>query len=131
VIGLREWSSLWGGLVLLAAIALVCAFLVYVAAPLFEGRAVEATKATSYGSDDSRAMSVHPGEYGALAWIYHQDATLDVVDIASGDVIDHQRLFAAAVPTAVSSQGVGTGSLAAGFADGTIQIARVHFREYL
>ncbi len=108
-----------GGVAVIAAVLGICLYLAAVVLPLFApGSSRLADVADSKARD---AVAVLPDEYGGSAAIIEADGRIDVIELASGEVlgsVDKPREVSA---ISVTPQG----QIAWGFADGGFQLGQV------
>lgn len=128
-----------GGLGTIAAVSLIMVFLVWVAAPLLggatlgeEARARLEPSAAESGGDGSGAaeldglVEAQVDEYRALLWTLTRDGEFVLRRLDRGDVLVRRALGGDARPTAIGVD-VERGSLALGFADGTVRLGALDF----
>lgn len=117
-----------GGSATILAVSLVCVFLVWVVIPLFLPASVE-----DAGSFEAPAESysdavpyVEVDEYGSMAWFLDESGAVHLRDLHSGEALADLDFLGGRTPTAISSV-LDNGNVALGFADGTVQLARISF----
>jgi phosphate transport system permease protein len=115
-----------GGIV---AVSLVGLFLVWVALPLLLPSKMDDPRVLPAGDGrggEAPVLSQGIGNYGSLAWHLLADGSFVVQELDRGRYIDRVAVREGMVPTAGAMDG-GGGIGAFGFADGSLQLARVDF----
>lgn len=112
-----------GGGLTIVAVGVICLFLVWVVAPLFGG--AELSSSSAHVASGAPAV-VHSGidEYRRLEWAVRADGRIELVSLADGTQLESRPLFDGAAPSA-SACNPEDGSVAFGFADGTLRLGRI------
>ena len=112
-----------GGGLTIVAVGAICLFLVWVVAPLFGDSELSAS--TAHARVGGAAV-LHSGidEYRRLEWAVRADGTIELVSLADGARVEERALFDGAVPSA-SACNPEDGTVAFGFADGTLRLGRI------
>jgi phosphate transport system permease protein len=123
----------FGGIATIAAVSLVCVFLIWVVVPLFLPAKFD--PAAEYTSPRTGSVSppgqVQIDEYVTMGWSLNATGTVRVFRADTGALLGEFRPFGDRAPTALSPVS-SAGFVAAGFADGTIQYGQISFSaEYL
>ncbi|QNN23650.1 ABC transporter permease subunit [Planctomycetales bacterium ZRK34] len=115
-----------GGIGTIVAVMGVCLFLVWVVIPLFESARVEDIHATGRSAGPTL---LHQGidEYRLLTWTLSDDGVVRVYRADDGQLRDEIKPFEKRKITDVSSL-IGSDSMVFGFADGSVQIAKLGFK---
>lgn len=122
-----------GGIATIAAVCLVCVFLIWVVVPLFAPPKVSPGASYEVPQEESRAGAYRTqlNEYLTMGWTLLRDGHLRVYRLDNGELIEEIDPFDGRVPTAAAFDS--EDHLAAfGFADGTVQYGKIEFAtEYL
>lgn len=118
----------FGGIATIAAVSLVCLFLVWVVIPLFRPTGAEtiesfATPGPRSGVESDQLMI---NEYLSSAWSLDSSGVVRQFRIDSQELLGEFRPFGDEVPTAISPIS-SSGSLAVGFPDGSIRFGTIGF----
>jgi phosphate transport system permease protein len=116
-----------GGVGTISAVALILVFLVSVVVPLFQGADLTFASESASSETDARTLRIGIDEYRVLEWRLGEDGVLSVRRVDDGGLVERRELFPSGSLTAFSPVGDGD-SLALGFSDGTLRIARIGFR---
>jgi len=120
-----------GGWGTILTVVVIFGFLLWVVLPLFQGAEVsEARSVPHAASGEERvapaAIAVGCDDQLLQAWSLLADGTLEVRALRDGALIDRQRPFGTALPTAFASFPDAPEAVF-GFADGTVRKARIDF----
>lgn len=116
-----------GGVATILAVSLVFVFLVAVVIPLFRPAHVEKVADNALaGPDVASAATVAVDEYLTIGWALSEAGAVTVFDLATGAPMSSLNILGERSPTAVSAV-LDDGQVVFGFADGTVQIARIAF----
>lgn len=117
-----------GGSATILAVSLVCVFLVWVVVPLFLPASLDDTGSFDLPleSQQEAVPHVEVDEYGLMAWFLDESGEVHLRDLHSGEPLADLDFLGDRTPTAISSV-LNNGNVAFGFADGTVQIARISF----
>jgi len=117
-----------GGVGTIAAVSLVCVFLVWVVIPLFQTAAIRlAAETGAAAGGSSPVVRIGVDEYRSLGWLVRDNGQLTACQIGTGRVLQRVELVAGRRPVAWSfSNGEGV-EWAAAFADGTVQLGKLGF----
>lgn len=115
-----------GGLGTIAAVLLVCIFLVAVVVPLFQPPAIEALRMLNLAEKAERPVQLGLNEYTTMGWMLADDGTVRVLRLDTGSEIHQLHPFGDRRPTAAAFA-IQDGVVAFGFADGSIQYGTVGF----
>lgn len=135
-----------GGIGTIVAVSLIMVFLIWVVAPLVGGATTGPAERVSFSAHADAAGSAVTGErpgvgacvdaqvdeYRLLVWSVHSDGTFVVRRLDRGDELVRRALVAdegSGAPSTPSAIGVDVerGSLALGFADGSVRLGAVDF----
>ncbi len=116
-----------GGLSTIAAVTLVCVFLVAVVIPMFLPPSVTpidfaAGEISPYGNP----LHLEVNEYQTMAWVASKEGRVTIVDLETGKVLSTMRPFEERKPSAWVFSGR-DGDFVAGFEDGSVQIGSLSF----
>ncbi|MCU0858666.1 MAG: hypothetical protein MUC65_09725, partial [Pontiellaceae bacterium] len=116
-----------GGIGTILAVSTVFFYLLYVAIPLFRPARIDGSETLARPADDNaRPLSIQSDEYGLMSRILYADGRLVCARLDTGAVLSEQMLFTNAALTAFT-QDAATSEALCGFADGSIQMGRIHF----
>src|SRR5688572_1874134 len=115
-----------GGLGTIAAVGLVCVFLVWVVVPLFLPASFAPLPSADRAAADGgrRPAAVRVDEYGTLRWTLFEDGSVDLFRADTGERLDTVRPAPGEEPTAVALTGA-EGRIAFGYADGRVRLGRI------
>jgi phosphate transport system permease protein len=116
-----------GGIGTILAVSTVFFYLLYVAVPLFRPARIDGIETLNRPSDSARPLSIQSDEYGLMSAILHADGRLVCARLDTGAVLSEQMPFTNAALTAFT-QDPETSDVLCGFADGSIQMGRIHFQ---
>ncbi|MCS6849532.1 MAG: ABC transporter permease subunit [Gemmataceae bacterium] len=114
-----------GGIGTIAAVGMVCVFLVWVVYPLFRGATITEAGAQPR-PERPPPLRWAVDEQQVLAWELSSEGVVEVFRLDDGRVLDRRVLCPPGTLTAVSPPGSGD-TVAFGFRDGTIRLARLGF----
>ncbi len=117
-----------GGIGTIAAVTLICVFLVAVIVPLFAGAEVSEPQVVP-GERSTPSAPIHfaVDEYGVIAAMLGEDGVIHVTALETGEFVEELAPFTAmGIPSAWSISATGD-SLAFSFSDGSIRLARFAF----
>jgi phosphate transport system permease protein len=119
-----------GGIGTIVAVTTICVFLVWVVLPLFGSGSIGSERATALPGAETRPRADVPlrldvDEYRVLSWTIDAAGVLTARRLDTGETID-RREMAPSRPAAFAF-GIGDGSVAFGFADGTTRNGSVQF----
>jgi phosphate transport system permease protein len=115
-----------GGIATIIAVFTVCAFLIWVVAPLWRGAKItDPAIAVTPAAEPPLRLAMD--EYQLIGWILLASGDLVSFRLSDGVVMARRPLFADRQATAFSF-GVDDDTVVAGFADGTIAFGRIFFR---
>ncbi len=115
-----------GGLGTIAAVSLVCVFLIWVLLPLFGGATVTEAASAPLTGTDAQARRFAVDEYRTIAWRLEPDGRLQVLATADGALIEEQRPFADYDVTAWAFSPTGP-EFVIGLADGKVVQGTIGF----
>ncbi len=117
-----------GGLGTIVAVSTICIFLVWVVVPLFTGSglAPAAPHAAPEPLRDGAPLALELDEDGVAAWALLPDGQLLAFRADDGSELERRSPFEGRTLTAFHA-GQLAGTVACGFADGTVQLGRVGF----
>ncbi len=117
-----------GGISTVLAVTLVCVFLFSVAVPIFFPPSVEKAvvqeKPVELAEADLPPAHFAVNEYRTMAWVVTRRGELLLIHLRDGQMLRREALFGERVPTDIA---VLDQTVAAGFADGSIQYGEVTF----
>jgi phosphate transport system permease protein len=113
-----------GGLGTIAAVSLLCLFLVWVVVPLFQAPTIT-ERARGPGSQ-ADVLALGSEEYTSCGWTCSASGEIRAFDLASGAELARVSPLEGAVPSAVRVSSADR-SLAFGFADGSVRIGSLDF----
>lgn len=112
-----------GGVGTIAAVFMVCVFLLWVALPLF--RSASATGPERMPAPFSaRLLHLQVDEYGRVGWALQADGDVVSFRLDTGAVTEQRALFPGEAPTAVSVSPDGA-SIALGFGNGSVRLGSI------
>nr|MEE4267203.1 hypothetical protein [Candidatus Krumholzibacteria bacterium] len=120
------------GLGSIVAVSLVGLFLVYVTLPLFTPTGLEEVTDHMPSADDGQGGTSAPvvhqviDDYGSLVWSLHEDGSVQVRELAEGQLLDRQIIRSDVEVTNLKVSGH-EGRTILGFADGSIQTLKINF----
>ncbi len=114
-----------GGISTIAAVSMVCVFLVWVVVPVFMPSRVVVERQVE-PADIAGDSVLRVNEYLTTGWSMDPSGTIHVFRLDNGEALERLNAFGETRPTAISPVGV-DGLVAAGFADGTIRYGTVSF----
>ncbi len=129
-----------GGIGTIFAVSLVGVLLIGVALPLFgEAEFGRIRSGDVEFQDGKMPVKFKVDEYQTMAWAMYEDGRLQIMDLASGNVIDELQLFEDKTPTAfdfipevddedVRQKNLTRITVAVGFDDGSAEIGTIGFR---
>ncbi len=115
-----------GGIGTIAAVSMVCVFLVWTVLPLFVPASLGEPRQTTLEAQSAPAQRLAVDENQLLFWTISPDATLDVFRLDDGTRIAQRRLFPDRQPTA-SCYSVDSRKVAFGFDDGAVIAGTIDF----
>ncbi len=115
-----------GGIGTIAAVGLVCIFLVVVVLPLFEGAELREAVAV-HATPTAAPLHLEVDEYQTMALSLDAKGVLRVFDMAKGQLLDEHRLGDEATPLTAASLSTRTGDAVFGYADGSVRLGTVRF----
>lgn len=115
-----------GGIGTIAAVLSVCVFLFWVAAPLMFSPQVDGRKALAQADAKEPPVHVALDEFRTMAWTLSRDGRVRVMRLDNGELLSEQPL---SEPTPLSAWSLmsGDGSVAFGYADGTVRLGNIRF----
>lgn len=121
-----------GGIGTIIAVATICFFLVYVVVPLFGGAEIEQGRGWSVaggaevsGAQGAGVLDLGVDEHQVLGWALLDDGRVVAYRVSDGLSLQDRPLFESGGLPSVVDITLEGGYLAAGFADGRIQLGRV------
>ena len=114
-----------GGIGTIFAVLTVCFFLIYVVWPMFAPVSSKQETSISLG-DLKQPQYVQVDDDRLLIWTINKLGVLNVVDSKSGELISRKQIFNEKKPSALTMSPIHN-LIAAGFEDGSIQMAHVSF----
>ncbi len=125
---LADYAAWWiitlGGLGTIAAVLLVCVFLVWVVVPLFTApRFGGATTAKHSPVEPPLRLALDEGQ--TLGWNLTPSGQLESFQLTTGELIESVSLFEGSTPTAAAFAPGENGGAAFGFSDGTVRLVRI------
>lgn len=114
------------GIGTIAAVLLVCVFLLYVSLPLFQRPAVSDPTQRSAALGQEAPRILRTDEYNVLGWTALADGTVDVLRLDTGEIYDSVAVGAGNPLTAHAFPAVGE-RVALGYGDGTVQLGEIGF----
>lgn len=115
-----------GGLMVIAAVLLVCVFLTLVVIPLFKGSSVGAERRFTVPGLGADPRAVRVDEYLSIAWVLGEDWSVQLLRPDTGEQIGRLEPFADGVPSAASIDFERPDAVF-GYPDGTIRQGRFRF----
>ncbi len=115
-----------GGLLVIAAVLLVCVFLTIVVLPLFGGSRVGAPRILTVDGFRADPIAVRVDEYVSLAWAIDRDWSVLAFRPDTGEVLERTSPFGGVLPSAGSIDVERTDAIF-GYADGSIRQAQFRF----
>ncbi len=116
-----------GGIGTILAVSTVFFYLLYVTVPLFRPARIDGIETLNRpAADSAQPLSIQSDEYGLMNRILYADGRLVCTRLDTGALLSEQRLFTNGVLTAASIDSENSEVLC-GFADGSIQMGRIHF----
>lgn len=115
------------GIGTIAAVLLVCLFLVWVAWPLFSKSSVARVGGHPVDGKAVQPLQIGMSEHQTLGWALLPDSTLEVFRADDGRRLERRKLFDTPAMTAASFAVDSRGDMAVGFDDGTIRVGRIGF----
>ncbi len=115
-----------GGVGIIAAVLLVCFFLVAVVVPLFQAPAIETLRTVNLTPKVEGARNIALNEYTTMGWTLGDDGVIRIFRLDTGSEIHQMHPFGDRRPTA-AALAIRDGIVAFGFADGSVQHGTVDF----
>jgi len=115
-----------GGLGTIAAVLLVCIFLVSVVIPLFQPPEIEALRKVTLAEESQVSEYLGLNEYITMGWIVDNEGTIRLFRLDTGEELHRLRPLGDRRPTAAAFS-IRDGVVAFGFADGSVQYGTVDF----
>lgn len=115
-----------GGIGTIAAVLSVCAFLLWVAAPLLFSPEVEGRVSVAQVVSDADTVHLALDEFQTMAWTLSRDGRVRVFRLDNGELLFEQSL-GDSTPLSAWSLTSNDGSIALGFADGTLRLGQIRF----
>ncbi len=116
---LAKYGIAAGGLSVIAAVVLICFYLLWVVLPIFKPASVELNKEFQWTQSEVAYLGVE--EYGEIAFSLNNDGQMQFVDIETNNIILNESLEADSAMTAYSKMDL-KGLLAIGFEDGSFKL---------
>jgi phosphate transport system permease protein len=115
-----------GGLGTIAAVLLVCVFLVSVVIPLFQPPEIESLRKVALAEESQVSDYLGLNEYTTMGWIVDNEGTIRLFRLDTGEELHRLRPLGDRRPTAAAFS-IRDGVVAFGFADGSVQYGTVDF----
>ncbi|WP_251359164.1 ABC transporter permease subunit [Kangiella sp. TOML190] len=116
---LAKYGIATGGLSVIAAVVLICFYLLWVVLPIFKPAHIELNKEFQWQQQNLAYLGVE--EYGEIAFGLNHDGHMQFVDLASSQVISQENIEADSAMSAYSLLDL-KGLMAIGFADGSFKL---------
>lgn len=113
-----------GGAGTILAVAMVCAFLVWVVLPLFSGAKVEATATVALPAAKAGLLHQSIDDYQEAAWQLFDDGSVRAVALRSGQLLGQQQAFDPQLVSAVTAH---DDKLLLGLRDGRVRFVKLGF----
>ncbi len=115
-----------GGLGTIAAVILVCIFLVSVVIPLFQPPDIEALRKVTLAERSTVTQHLGLNEYTTMGWIVDPEGTIRLFRLDNGEELHRLRPLGDRRPSAAAFS-IRDGVVAFGFDDGSVQYGTVDF----
>ncbi|NVJ65296.1 MAG: ABC transporter permease subunit [Gammaproteobacteria bacterium] len=116
---LAKYGIAMGGLSVIAAVVLICFYLLWVVLPIFKPAQVELNQEFQWSQSQVEYLGVE--EYGEIAFSLNQAGQMQFVDLQTQEVISEEVLASDSAMTTYSAMDL-KGLLAVGFADGSFKL---------
>ena len=122
-----RWAITAGGLGTVAAVVLICGFLIYVVVPLFYGGSAERQGAMLPVDAPSPVLAVGNDEYRLMTWLLERDGRLRVWKRKTGEPLAEHQLFEEGERASTWNIDPSGTRLVLGFEDGNAQVIDIWF----
>lgn len=126
-----------GGIGTIAAVSLVCVFLLWVVLPLFEASSIAGVETVRSPFGSRRLLHLAADEYQIACWGLSEDGTVEVVRLAATQTqsagsespltVERRKLFPDGPALTAAAFSLTSAHVALGFADGSIRLGEIGF----
>jgi phosphate transport system permease protein len=117
-----------GGLGTIAAVSLVCVFLVWVVVPLFLPTSLAPLPGAQREAAKARSVRTMVDEYRVMAWSLDEAGALHSFRVDTGESLEDVAMFAADARPSAWGLSPTDGSIACGFEDGSVRLGSIRFK---